>query len=60
LIDFFHAMTLFNLGMIIFNTSEVTVHVPRAEEVMVWRNKLVWGLGTQGNWANTRLSLKLQ
>jgi len=28
--------------MIIFNASEVTVHVPRAEEVMIWRNTWVW------------------
>ena len=35
LIDFFHDLALFNLGMIIFNASEVTVHVPRAEEVMI-------------------------
>ena len=57
---FFRVVTLFNLGMIIFNASEVTVHVPRAEEVMIWRSTWVWGRGTQRKCGSTRLLLKLQ
>jgi len=55
---FFRVVTLFNLGMIIFNASEVTVHVPRAEEVMIWRSTWVWGRGTQRKCGSTRLLLK--